>query len=429
LHRESGPVTDCGVALADLLRFVQTPRSGMSTTLHLWPETPTSQAGRVRLAAVLEGPGIGSRFRLWYETDDVQLPTNAGDTWLLAGLFHAMRHARCLCVHAEGSPSLLQNLHEMQALWSRVRPDRYSMCELRVDHERQAPPAREPDAAVLAFSGGVDSAFSAWRHTRGGLARPRMLRSALMVHGFDVPLSRSQAFAEATGRSRIMLESLGIGLSTLATNFRDLPDLDWEDAHGAALAAALHLLSAHHGQGLIASGWETRSPMLSRDGRGAWMLPWGSSPLTDSWLSQLHFTIVHDGGGVSRLEKIQALSTWPEALAELRVCWQGPRSDRNCGRCEKCVRTILEFRVLGLGLPSCFDRDGQDVDILRLLRLRPAQLTYLAHVLAEARRRRLRGSWVHALQVTLALNRARLRLADAGLRRLRSSTLVSRLRR
>ena len=39
-------------------------------------------------------------------------------------------------------------------------------------------------------------------------------------------------------------------------------------------------------------------------------------------------------------------------MENLRVCWEGPQRDRNCGVCEKCIRTKLEFLANGLELPS-----------------------------------------------------------------------------
>ncbi|MGH7524210.1 MAG: hypothetical protein ACREK8_07885 [Gemmatimonadales bacterium] len=36
----------------------------------------------------------------------------------------------------------------------------------------------------------------------------------------------------------------------------------------------------------------------------------------------------------------------PLAMANLRVCWMG-KSDTNCGRCEKCLRTLTAFELFG----------------------------------------------------------------------------------
>lgn len=100
------------------------------------------------------------------------------------------------------------------------------------------------------------------------------------------------------------------------------------------------LLQNEHTDGLIASS-EPYSSLL---------LPWGSNPITDRLMSSDSFSIVHDAAAVTRNQKVRAISTWKEATRSIRVCWQGEHMDRNCGRCEKCIRTILNFRVMGLGL-------------------------------------------------------------------------------
>jgi hypothetical protein len=83
----------------------------------------------------------------------------------------------------------------------------------------------------------------------------------------------------------------------------------------------------------------------------------GSTPLTDPLLGSDAFSVRHDGAAASRIEKVALVAEWPQALQNLRVCWEGPNKGRNCGRCEKCIRTILDFRVAGLALPPCFEQD------------------------------------------------------------------------
>ena len=89
----------------------------------------------------------------------------------------------------------------------------------------------------------------------------------------------------------------------------------------------------------------------------------GSNPLTDALLSSDSFRIVPDGTGFTRADKIYAMRDWDEFLHHLRVCWQGEQRDRNCCACEKCIRNILTFRALGLGLPPCFPIDVDDATL------------------------------------------------------------------
>ncbi len=209
------------------------------------------------------------------------------------------------------------------------------------------PPEGREDS-VLAFSGGVDSCFTAFRHARAEGSRVMHKPTAgVMVHGFDIPLDEPGTFASALERSRIMMDSLGLELIPVATNYRELVK-DWSHSFGAALASCLTLFSGRFRAGLIGQGLTfTEFPLLHE----------GSNPLTDPLLSSDTFKVVPDGTASTRADKIYAMREWEEFLQHLRVCWAGPEKDRNCCVCEKCVRNILTFRALGLGLPPCFDHD------------------------------------------------------------------------
>jgi hypothetical protein len=66
----------------------------------------------------------------------------------------------------------------------------------------------------------------------------------------------------------------------------------------------------------------------------------------------------HDGAGRSRTEKVAYLATWEQGMPLLRVCWEGRVPDGNCGRCEKCVRTRLNFHIAGVESPACLPMVG-----------------------------------------------------------------------
>ena len=68
------------------------------------------------------------------------------------------------------------------------------------------------------------------------------------------------------------------------------------------------------------------------------------------------FSIVHDGAGYSRIEKVRRVSTHAIATRSLRVCWRDKSYCLNCGTCEKCVLTQLEFLALGYSNVDCFSR-------------------------------------------------------------------------
>ena len=51
---------------------------------------------------------------------------------------------------------------------------------------------------------------------------------------------------------------------------------------------------------------------------------------------------------LSRIEKIRIVSQWDVAFQNFRVCLANVPDRLNCGKCEKCVRTMTELTALGL---------------------------------------------------------------------------------
>ncbi|MBN2549409.1 MAG: hypothetical protein JXB15_09645 [Anaerolineales bacterium] len=173
------------------------------TGIHLWPEKVSHQDGKINTGFYLE-EASGSREHVWYQIPAEQAAalTSSADPFVLGALFSAMRAGKDLIVHGEVSPSLLRNLDEFQQVWSVCKPHCYTHIDVIPDQEREQP--RHPDeAAITAFSGGVDSCFTAWRHRTGQAGRgQRNLQAALMVHGFDISLRLKEEFQRSSVRAK-----------------------------------------------------------------------------------------------------------------------------------------------------------------------------------------------------------------------------------
>jgi len=310
-----------------------------------------------RRCFVLEDDGdVGeNRAELWFRFNkEIALPDdNDCDAYLLAVIMDAMRRKQN--VHVKGSVSgyLLSNLVEYQSAWAKWLPDIYSQVDVVCDRVRET--EGKVPGAVCAFSGGVDASFSVWRHSQSKWShRSKDVKLCAIVHGFDIPLPDELAFAGAAARAEETLHDLGIPLLQVKTNYRSLSKLSWEHSFSCALVAVLNNLKGHVGTCLIGSSEPYDSLVI----------PWGSSPITDHLLSSGDFEVIHDGASHSRTEKIRELMEWNAGVENLRVCWEGELKDRNCGRCEKCVRTKLNFLAAGHEIPSCFPTS----DILEDLR-------------------------------------------------------------
>jgi hypothetical protein len=353
---------------------------------------PASRDGLSRLEAELRR-SESNPLRLWFDVPAASgsRVTDRADPFVLAFAFPMMQARRPVHVRGRVSPSLLAHLDEFMAVWQAWRPDRYQVVDLTAESEVEGP-AGSGTGAIQAFSGGLDSCYTAWHHHRKDRRRRAFeVRAGLFVHGFDIPLDAGAAFAGARRGNERMLGSLGMECIPIATNFRELP-AEWGEAHGTALAAALALFQESFGAGLIAS-------TFPYDLSG---IRWGSTPFTDRLLSSDRFAIVSDGADADRLAKAKAIAAWPEAMEHLRVCWQGAQPDRNCCVCEKCLRTLLTFRIAGVPRPASFAQDATD-DQVRALRLpQPGAFEALCRLLDQAETAGFRGCrWFAALETAV----------------------------
>jgi hypothetical protein len=354
---------------------------------------PVTVDDRVERAAMLGSPGRRDK-RIWFSVEERHraLLSDRADPFVLGALRHATRRGRSLHVRgAPTSPSLLANLGELQLAWRQW----YGTDSVELDSDEVAEGAPSDMGALLAFSGGVDSAYTLYGH---GAGRAGGRSAAVMVHGFDIPLDDVDGFAGASARARRMTDSLGVELVLLSTNVREL-NSPWPYFHGPALASALTLLSARSSVGLIAASG-SYFPLT---------VPWGSNPVSDPLLGSESFAIRHHGAGATRTEKLQALASWPEAMDSLRVCWSGPRNDRNCGTCRKCVTLALMCRSLGIE-PRFFDGPISERAIMTMVRRAPGDdfsAEYRRLTLEAATRRGIDEPWVRSIRWTLRRHRLR----------------------
>ncbi len=57
--------------------------------------------------------------------------------------------------------------------------------------------------------------------------------------------------------------------------------------------------------------------------------------------------LIVDGCQYRRVDKLQNISDWEIAQKYLNVCWGRVENAANCGRCPKCLRTLLPLEILG----------------------------------------------------------------------------------
>jgi hypothetical protein len=363
--------------------------------IHIWPEEHRLIGDQIQVNVQIEEAGKDQQ-QLWYRLgkEHRKAITESCDPFTLALLFKSMQAPADLIVHGQLSPSLLQNLEEFQSAWAAWKPETYSKIDILADEEVETPKLPR-SAGVTAFSGGVDSSYTVYRH-RSGISRRsrRDLRAGLMLLGLNLDLDKEDAFQRAIQQGQVMLDSMDMELIPMVTNLKSIAG-SWLDSYGTIVGSCLSLLGGGFTYGLIPSEYSYIGLKF----------PWPINPVTDPYMSSESFKIIEDGAALLRFDKMGVISEWPEALQNLRVCFHPGDKHLNCSRCEKCIRTILGFRALGVGLPPSFHQDVSLSQIIRLKFTPSLQLEQYTDVVKTAQKKGNFSPWVLALRVAILKNK------------------------
>jgi hypothetical protein len=287
-------------------------------------------------------------FEVGFET-----PAEAGDrfeanpnAFLTACYFPAIRQREeRVLVDGEICPRLAEGLlaaaHLLSEWWG---PPRRTI-PIEAVRRTASMPAGTPREALF-LSAGVDSLALLHENRRtfpGG--HPGAFADGLHITGLLFPGRRDSEVLKSHFSSELRVlgeiaSDAGIGLVEVRTNLRDLEtDQGFlaDEWIGAALASAAHLFDSRWSGVTFASGRDI--PHLQ---------PRGTHPLLDPCFSTSATEIRHWGILHSRLEKIRQIADWEAAIRRLMVCFNAPVDWPNCGRCEKCVRTMAELAAVGL---------------------------------------------------------------------------------
>lgn len=254
------------------------------------------------------------------------------DYALAAGLVPAMASADVLSLPRPVSPRLLDatpRIQEIFGMWGPAFATEFR--EVLVEAPRARPDGGRADGVACFFSGGVDSFHTLLRHRDE-------ITAIIFVHGFDLPLSATDLRAQARDAVSRVAEGLSVELVEVETNLRSITDpmVSWEPYHGGALASVALLFQQRFARVLVPATRTYRN-----------LLPWGSHPLLDPMWSTERTRLEHSGAGITRIAKVAAIAGSELAMRHLRVCWENRDGAYNCGRCEKCVRTMLSLAAAG----------------------------------------------------------------------------------
>ncbi|HKM75408.1 MAG TPA: hypothetical protein VJZ32_03220 [Candidatus Bathyarchaeia archaeon] len=300
------------------------------TGIRLNPTTPSQLNAEVET--------VSKSFPLFYA-----LPSEFGgsmqviaDPFIVALLIPSMRLGQTLTVDAPASPKLLRALPKIMTFYHNWDPT-YKMVKVET-----SPGSRETHSPLskvdaLFFTGGIDSFYSLTKLTEQNSEHD--FTHLIFVHGFDIKLNDSLLFEKTHAALKEIASRYEKKLVIVKTNLRSVTDeyVSWANCCGGGMASAA----------LSFNGFFRQIYISSDLGPNERNLPLAIHPDLDPLWSTETTNFVHYLDGVGRVQKARALADNQIAQKHLRVCWENRNGAYNCGRCSKCVRTMLALHLAG----------------------------------------------------------------------------------
>lgn len=268
-------------------------------------------------------------FTVYFKSNDTMLLDGNNESFLACALLPAMKSGGGQ-IHCEGeiSAKFLSALSTIQDIYS-IWEASFDRVEIIGTTPIQAPLVSQKRVGAF-FTGGVDSFYTFLKHNEE-------ITDLIFAHGLDIKLNDTVLRKKTSDMIHNVANAYGKNVIEIETNVKELLEyyVDWGKlGHGPALAAIGNLLYPIFHRIYIPSSYSYSN-----------LFPWGSHPILDPLWSSDSLEFIHDGCEATRVNKVALIAKHEIALQSLRVCWTNPESLYNCGKCEKCIRTMINLKI------------------------------------------------------------------------------------
>lgn len=260
-----------------------------------------------------------------------------------------------LIIHGSISKKMYEGMQEIMKIMSSWDLDLHV---INIKADRLIEDTQKSKNIGLFFSAGVDSFYS---YLKNKNSNDEKVTHFIIVNGFDIDLRNKQLWDLVSSHIHEIAKIENIEVIEIESNIHNLiePIMKWDYTHGGCLAAVALALRNNLKRVFIASS-------LTADDQ----IPWGSNLFTDKLWSTEKLEFVHDGVEATRTEKIKnQISLSPLALEHLRVCYMNEKGKYNCGKCEKCIRTLINFKLANINYDIKSFPNSIDIEDLKRFKI------------------------------------------------------------
>jgi hypothetical protein len=270
------------------------------------------------------------------------------------------------------------SMRALQAQYKEIYPAAPFRTEIKAD--RLVKSEGSTQGTALLFSGGLDSTYSLYRNMA---LKPRLV---IILGVWDIPISDVD-FQEGIVREYSdYARREGLDINFVRTNALELfytkndeINFLWERFQGSHegnfwdglgfslghLCQAAPLSYGRFNQMLVSAGVDKSITMRDH--------PFASSPGADESIAWADLRVRHEGPVYRHEKTIYLRDHLNRGDVKLRVCWSSPEYLKknglmNCGRCEKCLRTIAALAYSGVDPNKCgFKMDESSFSLMRFV--------------------------------------------------------------
>ena len=319
-------------------------------------------SGNARLEAVIEDEGLQREFKLWYEVENAYreyLCTESADAFLLPFLPLAANVGQDLFIEANVSPKLLHNAREIHVPFLA-----HAFGKKKIEVRAQSAVACHFHGSAVATgcSLGVDSLSAIYQYTDPACQPEyRLTHLCLFNSGQLGNIDQEQttrSLMECAKRAEPFASEMGLDLFWIDSNIPDLVDryhLSTAQTSQYTSAGCALTLQKFLGKYMFASGTSAEKIRMEHGDAShakALVVPATSTESVDVILTDAF---------VRRIDKTERISKNPLTPRYLDVCWstydalekggkdwyQKDKEFRNCGWCDKCMRTLFTLELYG----------------------------------------------------------------------------------
>ncbi|MEI0540528.1 hypothetical protein [Brachyspira pulli] len=276
--------------------------------------------------------------------------TDSYDPYVFFNLFKMMSIGGDCYINGKVNKSLLDNLEYFVECWRIWLPDKCKKINIIAGKEIDDVPKKLNNNAVLAYSGGIDSTATLYRHTNGLAGRnTKNITKLINVYGGRGIRGRAMTLIEKDAHYKELVlknktkvkgiaEELGYKeIIPIITNLYETESVFfWGDEFISLYVSMLMLYQDTCNNLLLASDEFIHPKCIT--------LPHGSNPISNKYIASNQFKLITDGEFLTRIDKINILKNFTTAIKNFDCCDNIYQTTKNCGICGSCI--VTKFDIL-----------------------------------------------------------------------------------